>query len=94
MANRFYKKKGDNFYVQKLLCKRYLVFYSVVQFYVGEDLDREALIKALSLAERKPKAQLENQADVFFEQYQGMIRRPSSRIPFSAFYKIITAIHL
>lgn len=52
------KKMKTTFQTQKAICKSYLVFFCFVQAEVGLLLNKESLIKALRMANKKEKTQL------------------------------------
>jgi hypothetical protein len=77
---------NDSFTIQKMLCIAYLVYYSVVRFYLDQDLDREGLTTALMLAENKPKFQVEAFVDKLFKSHP---KNNATIISFLEFYQII-----
>ncbi|OMJ80625.1 hypothetical protein SteCoe_19054 [Stentor coeruleus] len=92
--NRVDKLKRNNFHIQKVLCKKYLVFYSVVNFHTGDDLDKEGLTKALGIIEWRSKIQLENYVENIMSRLAFMHNKPVHKISFNDFYKIILSMDL
>lgn len=94
VSSKFIKLKNKSFYVQKMLCKGYLVFYSVVNFYTGEDLDRDNLAKALGMVEKRSKIYLENHVEKIMDRLAELHKHPMHSISFNDFYKIILELEL
>lgn len=62
---RYDKKLQKRFLVQKMLCKKYLVFFCFVQFDFGSGLTKEQLFKVLVMANKKEKTQVMMWVDWF-----------------------------
>lgn len=92
-SKKLHRMKDKNFNMHKMLCKKYVVFFSVVSFYIGEDLDREGLGKVLSMAERRSKIYLENDVEDIMEKLNDMHYSPVHKISFNDFYKIILSMN-
>lgn len=93
-AHRVDKLRKNNFQIQKILCNEYVVYYSVVNFHTGDDLDKEGLTKALGMIEWRSKIQLENYVENIMNRLASMHNRPVQKIPFNDFYKIILSMDL
>ena len=79
----------DNLMRLKLICKGYLVFYCVVMFEKEDDLDREALKKALNMVEKHTNVHLEMLADLYLSKVREAKPYGPSKISFQDYYNII-----
>ena len=81
-------KKDDNLRLQKMLCNRYIVFYCVLRYETGDDLDREGLCKAFSMIEKKSKAHLEAWAERYIERHSKNHQARMTKIGFNDYYNL------
>ncbi|OMJ81755.1 hypothetical protein SteCoe_17695 [Stentor coeruleus] len=86
-SKKLHRMKNNNFKIHKML-----FFFSVVNFYIGEDLDRENLGKVLSMAERRSKIYLDNDVEDIMDRINEIHYSPVHKISFNDFYKVILSM--
>ena len=86
---RYNKRIQDSFLTQKLLCKGYLVFFCFVQYSCDDYLNKESVLKVVSIVNKRDRNQLSIWVDYIFTKANKYRKEKKDCISFYEFKNLI-----